>query len=71
VSPFKSSSDCIGSTVNGVEYLYSVCHAPKLRKQWMLMVHTPGLANIAAYFRDEMDARTFAEVLGLTITDHA
>jgi hypothetical protein len=66
VSLYTHSSDGIGDGTRS----YHVAHAPKLRKQWMLMVHTPGMGDIAAYFRDEEQARTFAATFGLTITDH-
>jgi hypothetical protein len=67
VSLFRYSSDAIGD----VETTYSVCLAPRLRKQWMLMAHTPGCAEIAAYFRNEAEARRFADTFDLSLKEHA
>jgi hypothetical protein len=41
----------------------------RIRKQWALTVHTPGLLEIAAYFRSEEAARKFAAVMTLEIKE--
>jgi hypothetical protein len=65
MSWMDASSDGIGSQ----DRTYSVGKYP-VRKQWSLNVSTPGLLDIAAYFRSEEHARTFADTFGLTITDY-
>ena len=63
---FSHTSDRLG---NGTTY-YSVVKAWTLRRQWMLMVDNDTHSAVAAYFRDEGEARRFADTFNLTITAH-
>lgn len=60
------SSDGIGSARTSY---HITKFRDRIRKQWALTVHTPGVMDIAAYFRSEKHARQFAEAFGLTIKD--
>jgi hypothetical protein len=60
------SSDEIG--VAGTYYSVTKFH-DRIRKQWALTVHTPGLLDVAAYFRSEEAARKFAETMALEIKE--
>ena len=65
MSYLDASSDSIGTGTT----TYSVGKYP-IRKQWSLNVHTPGVTDIAAYFRTEEAARQFADTFGLNLKDH-
>lgn len=62
--------DFSSNGVGSLDYTYSVAKFTKVRKQWALCVHTPGVMDVAAYFRTEEHARDFVKTFGLTITDH-
>ena len=61
------SSDAISLTRDGISY--GIAKYP-IRKQWALMRYTPGMAEVAAYFRTEQHARDYAKAMSLRITDH-
>lgn len=59
------SSDGLG---RGDVYYSVTKFRDSIRKQWALTIHTPGVMDIAAYFRSEQHARQFAKTFSLTFT---